>query len=134
MQQLQSDIQQEQQQYAQQMEEQRRQAAIDAQTKRFEFRHRHISLFGPGSDATYFCSGTLSVLPDGTVSYDCSQTGDPSGRCDHVSFAPGTLKQVKIGLDGTLHLASKNHGNFDFEGARTNVQQALAAITPLVKK
>jgi hypothetical protein len=88
----------------------------------------------PGSDATYYCSGTLTVTPDGTVSYECAQTDDPSGRCDHVSFASGSLKQVKIGHDGTLHLAGRTQGNFDFVGDRTQIQQALSAIAPLVKK
>ncbi len=95
----------------------------------FSVRHRHFNL--ANSTVTY-CSGTLSVSPDGTVAYDCTQADDSTGRCDHVSFAPGALKQVKIGFGGNLHLASKTQGNFDFYG--DNVKQAQAAIAPLIQK
>ena len=99
----------------------------------FSVAHRHIALFGPGSNAQYSCSGTLSVSPDGTVSYDCAQTDDPSGRCDHLSFASGSLKQVKIGFNGNLHLVSKR-GNFDFFGDGQSIKQAQEVIAPLVQK
>jgi hypothetical protein len=82
----------------------------------------------------YYCSGTLSVSPDGTVAYDCAQTDDPSGRCEHLSFAPGALKQAKIGLGGNLHLASKTQGNVDLYGNADDIKQAQAAIAPLIKK
>lgn len=97
----------------------------------FHVRHRHISLTGPGSDAIYYCSGELSVSADGTVRYDCTQTDDPSGRCEHVAFSSGSLKQAKIGYGGILHLASKGQGNADFYGDPSTLQQALAAIAPL---
>jgi hypothetical protein len=108
-------------------------AAAPAQTT-FPVRHRHISLAGPGPDAIYYCSGELSVSADGTVRYDCTQTDDPSGRCEHVSFSAGSLKQAKIGHGGTLHLASKAQGNADFSGDPSTLQQALAAIAPLVSE
>ena len=37
---------------------------------------------------------------------------------------------VKISRDGSLHLATAN-GNFDMYGNAGDVQQAVAAITPL---
>src|SRR5713226_9372764 len=95
----------------------------------FSVKHRHSFFWNPGtSDVEYYCSGTLSVTPDGTVAYECTQTDDPSGRCEHLSFAPGSLKQVKIGLAGNLHLASKTQGNFDFYGNRNDIKQAQAAL------
>jgi hypothetical protein len=101
----------------------------------FSVKHRHSVFWNPGtSDVEYYCSGTLSVTPDGTVAYECTQTDDPSGRCEHLSFAPGSLKQVKIGLAGNLHLASKTQGNFDFYGNRNDIKQAQAAIAPLIQK
>jgi hypothetical protein len=93
----------------------------------FSVRHRHLNL---NSSVTY-CSGTLSVSPDGTVAYDCTQGDDLTGRCDHVSFAPGSLKQAKVGIGGNLHIASKAQGNYDFYG--DDVRQAQAAIAPFVQ-
>ena len=101
----------------------------------FSVRHRHSTFFNfQTSDVESYCSGTLSVSPDGTVAYDCSQTEDPSGRCEHLSFAPGSLKQAKIGFAGSLHLESKTQGKFDFYGSRDTLSNALAAIAPQVKK
>ena len=97
----------------------------------FPVRHRHISLAGAGSDAIYYCSGDLSVSADGTVKYDCTQTDDPSGRCDHVSIPAGYLKQAKLGYNSALHLATKGQGNFDFFGDPSTVKEALTAIAPL---
>jgi hypothetical protein len=105
-------------------------AAPPTQTT-FPVRHRHISLAGSGSDAIYYCSGDLSVSADGTVKYDCTQTDDPSGRCDHVSIPAGYLKQAKLGYNSSLHLATKGQGNFDFFGDPSTVKEALAAIQPL---
>lgn len=96
----------------------------------FSVQHRHISLLGAGSDAIYYCSGDLSVSADGTVRYDCTQTDDPSGRCDHVSIPPGSLKQAKVGYNG-LHLATNGRGNFDFVGDSGTINAALKAISPL---
>lgn len=135
LQQIPSTIQQEEQKYNQQVEQQRRQAEREAQTKRFQFRHRHVAVFvGNNNSAVSFCTGTLTVMPDGTVRYDCSNSDDPQGRCDHVTFPPGSLKEAKLKSDGSLHLASRQSGNFDFYGAADKVQQALSVITPLVKR
>jgi hypothetical protein len=134
--QLGTTIQQEQQKYIQQMEQQRRQAEIDAQTKRFQFRHRHVAPFlrANSNNVVSFCWGILAVTPDGTVRYDCSGTNDPQGRCDHVTFPVGTLKEVKLRSDGSLHIASRQSGNFDFYGDANSIQQALSAIAPLVRR
>jgi tetratricopeptide (TPR) repeat protein len=98
----------------------------------FSVQHRHLNLLGSGSEAYYYCSGDLTILADGTVKYDCTQTDDPSGRCDHVSIPAGYLKQAKLGYNGALHLASKGQGNFDFFGDPGTLKDALAAITPLI--
>lgn len=96
----------------------------------FQLAHRHSTFFNlQTSQAQSFCSGVLAVLPDGTVKYDCSQTRDPSGRCDHITFAPDSFKSVKIGLDGSLHIATKTQGNFDFVGNRNSIKQAYNLIT-----
>jgi len=135
LQQIPSTIQQEEQKYNQQLEQQRRQAELEAQTKHFQFRHRHVTAFAVNSNsAVSFCTGTLTVTPDGTVRYDCSSSNDPQGRCDHVTFPPGSLKEAKQKGDGSLHLASRQSGNFDFYGDANSVQQALSVISPLVKK
>jgi len=98
----------------------------------FSVRHRH-SLWETGDSLTHYCSGTLSVSPDGTIAYDCAQTDDPTGRCDHVSLPPGSLKEVKIGSAGNLRLASKTHLNYDFYGNPNDIKQAQAAISPLIQ-
>jgi hypothetical protein len=101
----------------------------------FAVSHRHSTFFNlQASGVEYYCYGNLSVLPDGTVAYDCDRTDDPSGRCDHVSFAPGSLKQAKMGFAGTLHLESKNQGKFDFYGKRDDLKAALEKIGPQVQK
>ncbi len=101
-------------------------------TLSFSVRHRH-SLWETGDSLTHYCSGTLSVSPDGTVAYDCAQTDDPSGRCEHVSLPPGSLKEVKIGSAGNLRLASRTHLNYDFYGNPDDIKQAQAAISPLIQ-
>ena len=98
----------------------------------FSVRHRH-SLWETGDSLTHYCSGTLSVSSNGTVTYDCAQTDDPSGRCEHVSLPPGSLKQVKIGSAGNLHLTSTTHLNYDFNGNPDDIKQAQAAISRLIQ-
>jgi len=123
--QMQDDIQQDQQRYAQQMEEQRHQTELRTQVKKFAVQHRH----GTGSS---FCTGVITVDPDGVAHYDCS-TADSGGRCEHVTFAPGTLKEVKVRGDGSLHVATRQSGNFDFVGSGGSIKDAAAALGPLVK-
>jgi len=123
--QMQDDIHQEQQRYTQQAEEQRRQAELQAQTKKFAVQHRH----GAGGS---FCTGTITVTSDGAAKYDCS-TGDSGGRCEHVVFGAGSLKEVKLKGDGSLHVATRGQGNFDFSGAEFALKDAATALGPLVK-
>jgi hypothetical protein len=100
----------------------------------FSVRHRHRVMGQNFQMLEYYCSGTLSISADGQVAYDCAQTEDPSGRCEHLSFAPGALKEAKIGLGGSLHLASKRQGNVDLYGNADDIKQAQAAIAPLIQK
>ncbi|MGA2967449.1 MAG: hypothetical protein ABSD64_14670 [Terriglobales bacterium] len=99
----------------------------------FSVSHRHYVFVLGGPDTEYYCPGTLSVLLDGTVGFDCAQAGDPSGHGEHLSFAPGSWKEVKIGQNGNLHLASKK-GKFDFYGDSNVIEQAKTAIAPQVQK
>jgi len=101
-------------------------------TLSFSVRHRH-SLWESSDSLTHYCSGTLSVSPDGMVAYDCAQTDDPDGRCEHVSLPPGSLKEVKIGSAGNLRLTSKTRVNYDFYGNADAIKQAQAAISPLIQ-
>lgn len=101
-------------------------------TPSFSVRHRH-SLWETGDSLTHYCSGTLSVSLDGTVAFDCAETDDPSGRCDHISILSGSLKEVRVASNGALHLASKAQGNFDFLGAPGTIKEAMTAIAPLTK-
>jgi len=97
-------------------------------TSTFSVIHRH---FVWGNPNVPYCTGTLSVSADGTVAYDCTQADETTGRCDHVSFPPGSLKQAKMGIAGNLHLASKTQGNYDFYGDQAKA--AYAVIAPLVQ-
>jgi len=135
--QLKQSIQQEQQQYAQQQIEEQRRAeqerqrqAYEARLRRFTFTHRHVVMGQDGKIYNFYCQGILSVSPEGVVQYDCQRTNDPQGRCDHVTWAQGTIRQAKVSRDGSLHLATSS-GNFDMYGNAGDVQQAVAAISPL---
>lgn len=98
-------------------------------------RHRHRTFFNPGtSEVETYCYGALSISPDGTVTYTCDRTDDPSGRCDNVTLAAGSLKQAKVGYNGALHLESKKQGKWDFFGNQNELKQALDKITPTVQK
>jgi hypothetical protein len=123
---LQDEVHQEQQHYSQQMDEQRRQAETAAQTKKFAVQHRH----GTGESS---CTGTITVTPDGVGHYDCS-TPDSKGRCEHVVFGADSLKEVKVRGDGSLHVATRQQGNFDFTGADMTVRDASTALVHLVGK
>ena len=122
--QLQDDVQKEQQAYTQQQAEQRRQAEMAARIRKIAVQHRH----GMGNN---FCTGIITVDPDGTAKYDCS-TADSGGRCEHVTFGPGSLKEVKMRGDGSLHVATRQQGNFDFVGGDMNLKDALDSLKGLV--
>jgi hypothetical protein len=122
--QMQDDIHQEQQHYTQQLEDQRRQAELQTQTKKFAVQHRH----GAGGN---FCTGIITISPGG-AKYDCD-TADSGGRCEHVTFGSGSLKEVKVRGDGSLHVATRQQGNFDFSGGEFAIKDAAAALGLLVK-
>ena len=91
----------------------------------FPVSHRHIVLFAPGP-VTDQCSGILTVSPDGTVTYQCTQA-DPHGRCDKYTLWSGTLEaQVRRG--GNLHIVASRH-SYDFYGDQTVIQEAYNAIS-----
>jgi len=46
----------------------------------------------------------------------------------------GSLKEVKLRGDGSLHVASHQQGNFDFTGGDFAVRGAAAALGTLVKR
>jgi hypothetical protein len=123
--QMQGDIQQEEQKYTQQQEQQRRQAESQAQTRKFAVQHRH----GTGSS---FCTGIVTIASDGAARYDCN-TADSGGRCEHVAFGAGSLKEVKVRGDGSLHVATRQQGNFDFVGAEFAIKDAATSLGALVK-
>jgi len=123
--QTQDDIHQEQQHYTQQLEEQRRQAELQTQTKKFAVQHRH----GAGGS---FCTGIITISPDGSAKYDCN-TADSGGRCEHVTFGSGSLKEVKVRGDGSLHVATRQQGNYDFSGGEFAIRDAAAALGALAK-
>jgi serine/threonine-protein kinase len=81
----------------------------NAQGKNFLVKHRHIV-----GAQTYYCAGWMNVKPDGTVSYVCAASNDPSGRCERVTFPAGTFQQVKLVGGGMLHLSTSGMGNWDF--------------------
>lgn len=124
--QLQADVQQEEQKLTQQQEEQRRQAELQAKTKKFAVQHRH----GTGNS---FCIGLITITPDGTARYDCN-TADSGGRCEHVVFGAGSLKEVKVRGDGSLHVATRGQGNFDFSGGEFAIKDAAGSLGALVKR
>ena len=124
--QLQDEVQKEQQTYAQQQEEQRRQAELATRIKKIAVQHRH----GIGNRS---CSGIITVNPDGTAKYDCT-TADEAGRCDHASFGAGSLKEVKLRGDGSLHVATKQSGNFDFVGGDMSLRDAMESLKPLISR
>jgi len=67
------------------------------------------------------------------VSYYCTQTFDPTGRCDRVTFPKGSIKDVKV--SGTqLHLEVDHQGNWDFFGAGGDMTAAYQAIVPFAAK
>jgi hypothetical protein len=110
----------------------------EARIKRFQVVHRHIITDNNFNVQKFYCVGILSIMPDGVVRYDCVQTNDPTGRCDKVAFAPGALKQVKAGPPeeaglAHLHIGTHGQGNFDFYGKPQDIDNAFAALTPLVR-
>jgi hypothetical protein len=99
--------------------------------RRFLVNHRHVNLLRGGQEA--YCQGTLTIGSDGTVSYYCTKTFDPTGRCDRVTFPKGSIKSEK--MSGTeLHLEVDHQGNWDFFGASNDISAAYQAISPFAAK
>jgi serine/threonine protein kinase len=106
-------------------------APAPAGSHKYFVQHRHVSIdFTSKTVATQsYCEGYLTVNPDGTGSYFCTQTFD--GRCDRVTFGPGSIKEVKV--KGTqLHL-STTYGNYDFYGTAAEMQAAYTTLSATVK-
>ena len=117
----------------QQLPPHQQQPPAQAAAQSFIVKHRHVVRNGLNTQ-TFFCAGALLLMHDGSVSYNCAATNDPSGRCEHVTFPVGSIRQLKL-KSGELHMATSTLGNWDFydytvAGAVTN---AYDAILPFVR-
>lgn len=113
--------------------EQQREAA-EAQLQKFVLQHRHLLMANNGSMVQAYCVGVLVLAPDGTARFDCFNTFDPQGRCDHVAFTGGTIKEVKFLKNGLLHVATHHMGNFDFYGDFPVMQGAYQGLRLLASR
>jgi hypothetical protein len=102
--------------------------AAEARLKKFTLQHRHVVFANNGSMVQAYCVGVLILAPDGNARFDCINTFDPQGRCDHVVFPRGTIKDVKFLKNGLLHVATNHTGNFDFYGESLDLQGAYQAL------
>lgn len=134
LQQMNTTIRQEQEEYAKQIERQRQEAELRAQTKQFALRHRHVVGLQSLKPIYSYCEGILRITPDGIARFDCTRTADQRGRCDHVIFNAGDVKELRLNSDGSLHLAARSSGNFDFYGNPSAIQGSLDALRGLVRK
>jgi hypothetical protein len=92
--------------------------------------HRHVSFNTVNSQfQKSFCAGTLTILPNGAVQYDCVKSQD--GRCDHITIPGANIKQIRIARDGELHISTKGFGNWDFTGQAQQVNAAYGALSRL---
>jgi eukaryotic-like serine/threonine-protein kinase len=100
----------------------------------FIVKHRHVVGYGAQAQ-TYFCAGALLVKPDGTASYACAATNDPSKRCEHVVFPPGSIRRLNLGEGGELHVGTASLGNWDFYDYNVpgSTSGAYQAILPFVR-
>lgn len=101
------------------------------QGRSFPVKHRHVVMRGFQS-FTYFCGGWLTVRPDGSVTYSCSATNDPSGRCERVAFPAGSIKNARMESGGQLHITTTSMGNWDFfdlnvAGSTAGAYQAITS-------
>ncbi len=96
----------------------------------FIVHHRHVGFSDRFNRMTSYCSGTLTVMSNGDIRYDCLQTQD--SRCDHVTFSAADVKQARINHEGGLHIATRREGNWDFYGQAQQIEGALAAVTQVV--
>jgi hypothetical protein len=131
--QMSSEIQQEQQEQAKQLELQRQAAELQAKTKQFSLRHRHLVKVGFPPVYAY-CYGVLKITPDGIARFDCTRTDDPRGRCDHFVLNKGNIKELRANRDGSIRLATTSSGNLDFYGDPSAIQGSLNALQALVQR
>jgi hypothetical protein len=109
-------------------------APSQAAAQSFIVKHRHIVMDGMQTQ-TYFCAGVLLVKSDGTVSYACAASNDPSRRCEQAVFPPGSIRQLKLRGAGELHLNTSSMGNWDFYDYNVagSTSGAYQAILPFVR-
>jgi len=116
------------------IESEQQRTAAEAQLKKFVLQHRHVLVANNGNLVQAYCVGILLLAPDGSGRFDCTNTVDPQGRCDHVAFAPGTIKQVKFLQNGLLHVATHHEGNFDFYGTPGDLQGAYQGLQTMAAR
>ena len=118
----------------QQPSQPQQQQPAQAGSQSFMVKHRHVVMNGMQTQV-YFCAGPLLVQRDGTVTYACAGTTDPSRRCEHVVFPPGSIRQVKLRGDGELHLGTSSMGNWDFYDYNVagSTSSAYQAILPFAR-
>jgi hypothetical protein len=111
-----------------QIQSEQQHEAAEAQVKKFALQHRHVVVANDGSLQQAYCVGVLALAPDGTARFDCVGTFDPQGRCDHLVFPSGAIKEVKFLKNGLLHVATKHMGNFDYYGDAAALQGAYEGL------
>ena len=128
------DVRQEQQEYAKQLEREEQAKVIQAQTKQFPLRHRHLVGVQGFRPQYSYCEGFLKITPDGVAKFDCTRTEDPRGRCDHIVLNAGDIKEVRPNRDGSIRLVTTSSGNFDLYGDPSAVQGSMNALQTLVRR
>jgi hypothetical protein len=117
-----------------QIQSEQRREASEAQLQKFVLQHRHILFANNGSMVQAYCVGVLVLAPDGTARFDCVNTFDPQGRCDHLAFPRGAIKEVKFLRNGLLHVATNHMGNYDFYGESAALQGAYEGLGGIASK
>jgi hypothetical protein len=110
------------------------QQLLQSQLKQFVLQHRHMLFANNGQLAQAYCTGVLTIAPDGSARYDCTASFDPQGRCDHVLFPTGAIKEVRFLRNGLLHFTTDHLGNFDFYGAAGDLQAVYQNIGALARR
>jgi hypothetical protein len=115
------------------IETEQQSAVVQSQFKKFVVEHRHVLVANNGNLAQAYCVGVLTVAPNGMAGFECTVSFDPQGRCDHILFPVGAIKEVKFLKNGLLHVATTHMGNFDFYGDAPNLQGAYEGLGALVR-
>jgi len=110
------------------------QQQLQSQLKRFVLQHRHMLFANNGQLAQAYCTGVLTVASDGSARYDCTGSFDPQGRCDHILFPTGAIKEVHFLKNGLLHFTTAHAGNWDFYGAPGDLQAVYQSIGALARR